>query len=216
MSERVRLFYEKRGGACFVPHVALATLFARSARRAGIELRSTDGFSPHAKMSFGPELPAGVVALSEPVDVWIREKIEAEDLVTRWSAQMPEGFRITGSLFPAEDAPALGKVCKAAHYWIWSRDWSAMPELLSRLKSHYGEDVLQAELANCEQDGRERISFLVAGPARNGIGGWVKALVAEGIVAGWQDLCIVRVALGQWDGERMKPLTEEGIACLQM
>ncbi|MBQ6664010.1 MAG: DUF2344 domain-containing protein, partial [Synergistaceae bacterium] len=56
---RVRLIYSKRGGACFVPHIALAQMFSRSASRAGLSLTMTQGFSPRAKISFGPELPAG-------------------------------------------------------------------------------------------------------------------------------------------------------------
>jgi uncharacterized protein (DUF2344 family) len=71
---RIRLIYEKRGRACFVPHVAMSTIFARAAKRAGIELSNTDGFSPRAKISFGPELPAGVVALNEPADLWLKSE----------------------------------------------------------------------------------------------------------------------------------------------
>lgn len=67
---RARFIYSKRGGACFVPHIALAQLFSRAAVRAGLKLAMTQGFSPRAKISFGPELPAGVVALNEPVDMY--------------------------------------------------------------------------------------------------------------------------------------------------
>jgi radical SAM-linked protein len=206
---RVRLIYEKRGGACFVPHIALATLFARAARRAGISLRSTDGFSPHSKMSFGPELPAGVVALGEPLDVWLNEAPkEGADLAALLNAQMPEGFRVRKCLFPAEDGPALGKECKAAHYLIWPREGRFLEPLAERLKSHFGEEALSLEAVEPE-NGSRRISLVLAAPAKNGIGGWVKALVAEDLAAGWQDLCIVRTALGRWDGARMEPLSEE-------
>ena len=67
---RARLIYSKRGGACFVPHIALAQIFSRSALRSGLRLIMTQGFSPRAKISFAPELPAGVVALNEPVDMY--------------------------------------------------------------------------------------------------------------------------------------------------
>jgi hypothetical protein len=237
------LFYEKRGGACFVPHIALATLFTRAANRAGIDLRLTDGFSPHVKMSFGPELPAGVVALSEPLDVWLAgdagagtEKNAPDSLAERWNAQMPEGFRVTKCVFPAEGAAALGKDCKAALYWVWARK-AAAGELTLSLSRHYGEDLLNLFVdvdsgGNENKNGNEnengngngkkgvcgvpRVSFVVSGPAQNGIGGWVRALTAAGTVAGWQDLCIVRAALGRWSGGRMEPLAEEGIACLQI
>jgi radical SAM-linked protein len=242
----LRVFYEKREGACFVPHIALASLFARAARRAGIKPRLTDGFSPHVKMSFGPELPAGVVALSEPLDIWIdwrEEELRAEEntplrLAGRLNEQMPDGFRVVGCAFPPEGSAALGKACKAALYWVWAKN-ADTDEFSQSLRRHYGEDLLhfsvsaagteeeteeetKAEAKEEEKGGKgegvrgfPKISFVVAKPAQNGIGGWVRALTADG-AAGWQDLCIVRAALGRWNGARMEPLAEEGIACLRM
>ena len=227
---RLRLFYEKRGGACFVPHIALASLFARAANRAGIGLHMTEGFSPRAKMSFGPELPAGVVALSEPLAIWLEGDSQAEAperLAERWNGQMPEGFRVIKCLFPAEGAAALGKDCKAALYWVWPRNADA-GELSRSLERHYGEDLLNLSVDDAEA-GREgvrglpRISFVISKPAQNGIGRWVKALTAAEAIDGWQgwqgrqgwhgwqDLCIVRAALGRWNGAQMEPLAEEGI-----
>jgi hypothetical protein len=167
-------------------------------------------------MSFGPELPAGVVALSEPLDIWIERDGQAEEyapdrLTERWNEQMPEGFRVVRCVFPPEGAPALGKDCKAALYWVWGKTADA-GELAQSLKRHYGEDLLDLAVDAGKGDGEpSRISFVVAKPAQNGIGGWVRALTAEGTVAGWQDLRIVRAALGRWNGARMKPLEEEGI-----
>jgi hypothetical protein len=201
--------------------VALATLFTRAARRAGVALCLTDGFSPHAKISFGPELPAGVVALGEPVDLWLKEQKEREeqenekadwtsdDLAFRLNEQMPEGFCVKQCLFPAEGAPALGKECGAAHYLIWERGSCSAEDLLAHLKNHFGGEVLFAAIDS-------RVSIVLANPAKNGIGGWVKTLVPTpapsevGSVSAWKDLCIVRTALGRWDGVRMKTLAEEG------
>ncbi|MDR1873668.1 MAG: TIGR03936 family radical SAM-associated protein [Synergistaceae bacterium] len=231
---RVRLFYEKRGGACFVPHLALATVFTRAAGRAGIKLRLTQGFSPHARMSFGPELPAGIVALCEPVDIWLEEEGENGISPFLWNGQMPEGFRVVACRALAEDAPSLGKDCRAAHCLIWPNGrvagkTSHVGGLLSHLRAHYGEDVLSASLEESDGDAGAKISLVLANPAGNGLGGWVRALVASKIVAGWQDLCIVRMGLGRWNGIQMEPLalggmgrpdcqgfsSEEGIACLQ-
>ena len=216
---RVRLIYEKRGRACFVPHVALSALFARSARRAGIELSYTEGFSPRAKISFGPELPAGVVALNEPMDLWLKAYEEItegkrhnfmEFLVVAFNAQIPEGFRVKRCVFLEEGSPALGKECKAAHYLVWAKNGplagAGATELLSYMERHYGKAVLNGFV---EQVTFSRVSTVLADPAQNGIGGLVKALVADRVVDGWHDMCIVRTGLGRWNGEQME-LTEEG------
>ena len=60
-----------------------------------------------------------------------------------------------------------------------------------------------------------RVSAVLANPAQNGLGGWVKALAADGVVAGWHDMCIVRTALGRWNGKQMEPIGEDA-ACLRI
>ena len=94
---RVRLVYSKRGGACFVPHIALAQIFARSAVRAGFRPEMTQGYSPRARLSFAPELPAGVVALNEAADMYFADATNfSEDAM---NAALPEGFSISEVLF---------------------------------------------------------------------------------------------------------------------
>lgn len=199
MSVRVRLFYEKRGGACFVPHIALAPLFTRAAWRAGLVPAMTEGFSPHAKMSFGPELPAGVVALREPVDIHL-ESVPG-DLTERWNAALPEGFRVLSSFLPQEGAPSLGKECRAALYWARSGILSC-EELIEAARVHYGEAVADAGCAADKPGGWTRL--VLSAPAQNGVGGWVKAMIASGALRGWQDINIVRVAIGTWNGMQIE------------
>jgi hypothetical protein len=189
-------------------------------------------------MSFGPELPAGVVALWEPVDIWLKEapgsgKNLAEEsarLVFLLNEQMPQGFRVKKCVFPAEGTPALGKECKAAQYRVWPRNsrtmektgkmekagkTEALEELAARARSYFGEDVHLIE-TGADEGFPSWISLVLANPAKNGIGGWVKVLIAEGLAAGWQDFCLARTALGRWNGVRVEPLTEEGAECLQI
>ncbi|MDR2180838.1 MAG: TIGR03936 family radical SAM-associated protein [Synergistaceae bacterium] len=215
MTVRARLIYEKRRGACFVPHVVLADLFSRAARRAGLRLCSTEGFSPHPKMSFGPELPAGVIALCEAVDIWLQEipgevpgekntLDTGERLVSMLNEQMPEGFHVKKCLFPTDGT--LGKECRAAHYRIWPRNSCLTEKLAARAKSYFGGDTLLVETGADEKEALPWISLVLADPAKNGLGGWVKTLVSEGLAAGWQDLCLARIALGRWNGTQVEEL----------
>lgn len=196
MSVRVRVRYEKRNFACFVPHVALASIFTRSALRAGLSLTQTLGCSPHPKMSFAPELPAGVVALGELVDVYLDEV--PEGLLARWNAAMPVDFRLLSYELPEEGAPSLGKVCQAARYWVRCVGPLGSGELLARAQAFYGDELLRgASGVDVEEDGgADWVDFVLAHPAQNGIGGWVRKMIADGVLEGWQDLNVVRVAIG--------------------
>ena len=188
---RVRLVYSKRGGACFVPHIALAQIFARSALRAGFLPEMTQGFSPRARLSFGPELPAGVVALNEPADMFLagRPDFSAEAMNTA----LPEGFRISQVLFPAEDSPSLGKACKFAEYLI--RNTLSL-DILDTAKNFYGSAVLKAEYI----DGWIRL--ILHEPAQNPIGGLIKHMIAQNLITGWHQVNIVRANIGLYDTQK--------------
>ena len=182
---RVRLIYSKRGGACFVPHIALAQVFGRSAARAGFTLTMTEGFSPRAKLSFGPELPAGVVALNEPVDVYFAGT--PEDILPRMNASLPEGFRVSEVLFPPEGSPNLGKSCKFAEYLLRSVRGLEMAGLAGEF---YGESAVK-----CAMSG-EWLRLILAEPSQNPIGGFARHLGNDGLIAGWHEVNIVRTRVG--------------------
>ena len=186
---RVRLIYSKRGGACFVPHIALAQVFSRSATRAGFTLTMTQGFSPRAKITFGPELPAGVVALAEPVDMFMTDA--PENITERMNSSLPEGFTVSRVMFPPDDAPNLGKSCKAAEYFIRTAQ-----NIHEHAQTFYGDYVVKSEYAG------EWMRLILSDPAQNPIGGLVKYLVRENIIAGWHEVNIVRAAIGSYDSEK--------------
>ena len=182
---RVRLIYSKRGGACFVPHIALAQIFSRTASRAGLNLVMTQGFSPRAKISFAPELPAGVVALAEAVEMFFND--ECENLIQRMNEKLPEGFNISHAIITPEDAPSLGKSCTHAEYLIRSRKDFGIAERFNV------PAVIKSDFDN------GWFHFIIKDPAQNPIGSFVKPMIKENLISGWQDVNIVRLAIGLYD-----------------
>lgn len=187
---RVRLIYAKRGGACFVPHIALAQVFTRSASRAGIRLEMTQGFSPRAKISFGPELPAGVVALNEPVDIFTQN--DCPGIVALMNDSLPEGFTVSRAIYPPEGSPNLGKSCKAAEYLLRS---TTGHDLTQHTQSFWNDSIIS--LAHKDS----WLDAIISEPAQNPVGGLVRYLTAEGIIAGWHEINAVRVSIGMYDSE---------------
>ena len=187
---RARLIYSKRFGACFVPHIALAQIFSRSALRSGLKLIMTQGFSPRAKISFAPELPAGVVALNEPVDMFFDDF--HGDIAVMMNSSLPEGFHVSRVLFPAEDSPSLGKVCKYAEYLIRT---TTGHELNEHSRNFFGASLFRQSCTD------EWLRIIISEPAQNPIGGFVKYLRSESVIAGWHEVNIVRVSIGSYDSE---------------
>ena len=190
---RTRFIYSKRHGACFVPHIALAQIFSRSARRAGLELEMTQGFSPRAKISFCPELPAGVVALNECVDMFFQNLANHDlDLIDGMNASLPEGFNISRVIFPDDESPSLGKLCKHAEYLLRS---FKCDNLIQHAKNFYSDSLIKSE---CQG---EWTRIILSEPAQNPIGGLVKNMINENIINGWHEINIVRVSIGKYNPE---------------
>ena len=191
---RTRLVYSKRYAACFVPHVALSAIFSRTALRAGLKLEMTQGFSPRAKISFAPELPAGVIALNEPVEIFFADSVP-DNIIQILNYALPDGFHISEILFPSENSVSLGKICSHAMYSIKSS--SIKPEVLnSLLHEHYENQIIKSDLND------DWLNFIIKSPAQNGIGSFVRHIISLDIIKGWHQINIVRQKIGSWNENR--------------
>ncbi len=172
-----------------MPHIALAQIFSRTASRAGLKLIMTQGFSPRAKISFAPELPAGVVALAEAVDMYF-DDVVYDDLISRMNDALPEGFNISRVIFPEEDSPSLGKLCTHAEYLIRSVN-------NLDLKKYFNSPSILSNA--CFLTPNSFLRFVIKDPAQNPIGGFIKNMIKENIISGWHEVNIVRAAVGLYD-----------------
>ena len=187
MSIRIRIIYSKRNYACFVPHVALSAVFSRAALRAGLNLTMTQGFSPRAKISFCPELPAGVIGLNEIVEMFFNDLPKNLNLIDSLNRFLPNGFKVHEIFCIDENSPSLGKFCTSAMYYIKSGI-----NLMNNFQEFYNNAVLEIKNNN----DNEYFKAVLEAPSQNGIGIWVKNLISNKIIDGWQNINIVRAKIG--------------------
>ena len=91
---RFRLRYSKLGMARFLGAKEVATLFARSCRRARLPIAYSQGFHPLPRLSFGPALPVGMESEEEFLDILLYEEMPAKEVQQRLNAELPSGFQI--------------------------------------------------------------------------------------------------------------------------
>jgi hypothetical protein len=168
-------------------------LFCRAARRAGLALEQTQGFSPHPKLALCPPLPVGVVGAAEPADFWFEEWKSC--LLEAWRRSLPRGIEISEAL-EVEGLP-LNKLCTAAAYSIEPDIGFDPAAIVESLKSALEEKGI---ILGAEARGREAI-LSVCGLDRCGPSYMVKSLVESSVISGWSDLSITRTAVGQWSEE---------------
>ena len=106
-----RFVYEVRGVAKFLSHLDILKLFNRTLLRAGLPVAYSEGFNPHARISFGPPRGVGQEGLREYGDLQLREDLQrplaAVEVCRRLNLALPKGVRVLEGRFLTAAAPAL-------------------------------------------------------------------------------------------------------------
>ncbi|MFP5297523.1 MAG: TIGR03936 family radical SAM-associated protein [Actinomycetota bacterium] len=115
---RYRIRWAKRGKLRFLSHHDEALVFERAARRGGVPLDYSKGFSPHPKIAFGSGLPVGFGSEVELLDVGLTQPLATDELIARFNQGLPEGLEVLAAVPLAPGAVSLGAVIMAADYLI--------------------------------------------------------------------------------------------------
>jgi radical SAM-linked protein len=90
----------------------------RILRRAGVRVRSTEGFHPKPDLSFGPALALGTASLDERFDCRLSDAPGAGDLVLRLNRAASDGLRFLSAERLGDAAPAIGRAAVGGRYVI--------------------------------------------------------------------------------------------------
>lgn len=114
-----RCKFEKMGDIAFVSHRDMINTMSRSLRRAGIDIKYSEGFNPHAKTSFSPALSLGVESRAEYMDVEMEQDstITQEEFIERVNRCVPNGIKIVRAT-KLEKAPSLSSIITHSEYKI--------------------------------------------------------------------------------------------------
>ncbi len=89
---KLRITYAKTGRASYISHLDLLRTFIRALRRAEIPVKYSEGFNPHAQLTFAMPLSVGSTSECELVDVTLTNPIDIAEAIKKLSATMPEGI----------------------------------------------------------------------------------------------------------------------------
>jgi hypothetical protein len=140
--ERYRATYSKRGKARYLSHIDHISVIQRAFRRAGIEVRKTQGFHPKMDFTYGPALPLGTEACREVLEFRAARRLEETEFLRRVNRSLPAGLRFSRLERLAAGSPSLANSIERLDY---SLDWksagsgrvataAALEEALQRFK----------------------------------------------------------------------------------
>ena len=119
---RYRAVYAKRGKARYLSHIDHIHVIHRAFRRAGIEVRKTQGFHPKMDFTYGPALPLGMEARREVLEFRSSRRLSEAEFLRRVNRSLPAGLRFSALTRLPPGAPSLANAIGRLDY---SLDWKS-------------------------------------------------------------------------------------------
>lgn len=88
----LRIWFKKVGRAKYISHLDLMRSMTKAIKRSGLKVWYTEGFNPHAYITFPLPLSLGIESESECVDIRVEDGVTAWEVKERLFNQMPEGL----------------------------------------------------------------------------------------------------------------------------
>ena len=181
--EPMRVFYEKTGTAKYISHLDINRCFQRAMKRAAIPLWFTEGFNPHAYLTFPLPLALGYESLCECVDFRLVEPVEPGEIVRRLNAVLPMGLKTVRAAAPVYKAADIALAAYEVRLELADTHpgrakqildaFFAQPQILAMKRSKKGEKEISLkehlhELSICVKDGQTFLTvWLPAGNEQN-------------------------------------------------
>lgn len=106
----LRATFKKGETLRFTGHLDILRTFVRGLRRAEIPVKYSEGFNPHAVLTFALPLGVGTTSECEIVDIAVTEQIPVEDFISKVNANMPkDAIEILKAEYTDEKMPEIVK-----------------------------------------------------------------------------------------------------------
>ena len=119
---RIRIKFRKNGVLRFVGHLDIMRYFQKAMRRANIDIKYSEGFSPHQIMSFAAPLGVGITSDGEYFDIEVHSTASTEASIAALNAVMAEGIEICGYAQLPQDAKKAMTAVAAADYIVYYKE----------------------------------------------------------------------------------------------
>ena len=104
----LRATFKKGEALRYTGHLDILRTFVRGMRRAEIPFKYSEGFNPHAVMSFALPLGVGTTSDCEIVEIQMKEKISPDEFIRAVNEKMPpEGIEVLTAEYSDTKTPVI-------------------------------------------------------------------------------------------------------------
>jgi len=118
---KIRIKFAKRGNMKFIGHLDIMRYFQKAMRRADVDIRYSEGFSPHQIMSFAAPLGVGLTGSGEYLDIEVLSTDSSKEMVRRLNNVMVEDMEVLSYKRLPDDAANAMSLVAACDYTITLR-----------------------------------------------------------------------------------------------
>ena len=119
---KIRIKFAKEGTMKFIGHLDIMRYFQKVMRRADVDIRYSEGFSPHQIMSFAAPLGVGLESRGEYVDIEVLSTDSSKEMLRRINENMVEGMEALSYRLLPDDAGNAMSLVAAADYEVRFRN----------------------------------------------------------------------------------------------
>lgn len=135
---KIRIKFAKYGTMKFIGHLDIMRFFQKAIRRAGIDIRYSEGFSPHQIMSFAAPLGVGIESKGEYLDIEVNSMTSTEVMKEALNQVMVPGVEIVSvTVLPDNVKNAMASVAAAAYRIAYKEGAFPIENLEQKLQEFY-------------------------------------------------------------------------------
>ena len=136
---KIRIKFRKWGSMKFIGHLDMMRYFQKVMRRADVDIRYSEGFSPHQIMSFAAPLGVGITSDGEYLDIEVHSTKSSKEMIDDLNATMVDGVDIVGYVALPESAKPAMSIVAAADYVLSYKEGYEVPFTVEEWKKHVEE-----------------------------------------------------------------------------
>ncbi len=185
---KVRIKFAKYGPVKFVGHLDTMHFFQKAVRRADIDIKYSEGFSPHQIMSFAAPLGVGIESFGEYMDIEVNSMTSPEELRDSLNREMVEGMEVVSvHILPDKAKNAMASVAAASYQIHCKKGGFGVDDLAKTAEVFFAQETIpytkETKKSVIELDLKQGIYAFCASEAKVEINSMsaVAAVLAKGI-----------------------------------
>lgn len=152
---KIRVRYRKEGRAAYLSHLDTMRTFQRALHRAEIPLKHSEGFNPHAYLSFALPLSLGFTSEWELMDCIVLGENNCADIAAQLNRALPEGFTVEEVY---EEGRKVREIASARYQITCIYDQGVATEFLGKLDALFSTPPLN--LMKKSKRGEKQVDIL--------------------------------------------------------